>query len=93
VADFSSLEGEWSATTARPQCDGNDDRNDHREPVRSVGLDAGDLRRRQLAVADEAGTDEDGDATEDRGQVRLIERVDPVDVRQPLAAPDASPLE
>ena len=28
-----------------------------------------------------------------RGQVRLVERVDPVDVGQSLAAPDAAPLQ
>ena len=69
------------------------DGDDDRKPIRSVGLDAGYLRGRELTVADEPSADQDGDAAENRCEIRLIQRVDPMDVRQPLAAPDASPLE
>ena len=93
VTDVGPFECERPAAAARSQPDRDDDCDDDGEPVRAVDADVRDCDGRQLAVADQTGTDEDGDAAQDRGQVRLVERVDPVDVGKPLAAPDAPPLE
>ena len=93
VPHVGPFERERPTSTPRSQPERHHDGDDDRQPVRTVGSDLRDLCGRELTVADEAGTDEDGDATEDRRQVRLVERIDPVDVRQPLAAPDAPPLE
>ena len=93
MTDVGSFERERASPAAGSHADRDDDGDDDREPVRSVGLDMRDLRRRELTVADEPGTDKDRDTTQDRGQIRLVERVDPMDVGEPLAAPGASPLE
>jgi hypothetical protein len=92
VTDLRPFECERPAPTSGPQADGDDRDDDHGQPVRPVGADLRDLCVGQTTVTDQTGTDEDGDATEDRRQVRLVERVDPVDVGQPLATPDAPPI-
>jgi hypothetical protein len=93
MADVRAFEREWPAATSRSQTDRDDDGDDDREPVRTVGLDVRHLGGCQLTVADETSADEDGDTAEDRGQIRLVKGVDPMDVGQTLATPDASPLE
>ena len=94
VPHVGSLERERSTPAARSQARPRRRRR-RRPPSQSAPSvrTLRDLCGRELAVADETGADEDRDATEDRGQVRLVQRIDPVDVRQPLAAPDAPPLE
>jgi hypothetical protein len=93
VTHLGPFEGERSASTSGPEPYRDDDRDHHRDPVRTVRSYLVDLRGGELAVTDQSGTDEDRDRTEDRGEIRLVERVDPMDVGQPLAAPDSSPLE
>jgi hypothetical protein len=88
-----TLERERTTAAAGPDRHRDDERDGDREPIRAVRADLRDLRVGQAAVTDQARADEDGDATEDRREIRLVQRVDPVDVRQPLVSPDAPPLE
>lgn len=87
------LERQWSTPAPGSQPEGNDRGDEQCQPVGSVSTNVGDLRVAQLPVADEARADEDGDTAEQCSQVRLVERVDPMDVGQPLTTADAPPLE
>jgi hypothetical protein len=93
VTDIGALERERSAATPRSQPDCHHHRDRDGEPVATIRLQVRDLRVGQPPVTDQTGADEDRDTAEQRGQVRLVERVDPVDVSQALATPNASPLE
>jgi hypothetical protein len=93
VTNVGALQRERTTAAAGPDRDSDHDRDDDREPVGAVGANLVDLRVGQAAVTDESCADENGDATENRSEIRLVERVDPVDVCKPFASPDAAPLE
>ena len=79
------LERHRTATTPGPQTDRHDDSGDETDPVSAVARQPLELRRREEAVADESGADEHGRAAEQRGEIRLVQRVDPVHIGQALA--------
>ena len=93
MSHVGTLERERTTAAAGPDRHCDDERNGDCEPVRAVRADLRDLRVGQATVTDQSRADEDRDAAEDRSEVRLVQRVDPVDVRQPLVSPDAAPLE
>ena len=90
VAHVGLLDRQRSAAAARAQAGGHGEHGGEAQPAGTVAVDVGRGRGADRGVLDEAGDEEEGAAAEECGEVRAVQRVEPLQLTQTVATSGAA---